>query len=338
MRLSENTGREFAKVIDSAQKIVLISHRNPDGDTIGAALAMYEMLLTRGKEPTFFCVDPLPEDFHFLPNSEFVLHKLDQNAYDLAIMMDAAAHYMSGIFESHPDLFFGKYPLVNIDHHMSNEGYGKWNLVDSESASTTIVLTHLFNFLGWKITPKIATCLMTGLYTDTGSLKHSNADAEVHRIAGELLRSGARLKDIVKYIFRTTKVSTLRLWGRVMKRITQTSDHITLSYVSEEDFSETEAKKSDLSGVVDYLNAVPDARFSLLLTETEGKVKGSLRTLREDVDLTEIAGKFGGGGHKKASGFTVTGKLRLQTRFVIESDEKKFEDSLLLEGVTPHSN
>ncbi len=330
MRIPEETIRNAAREIERAERIVLISHKNPDGDTTGAALAFYELLTLMGKSPVFYCIDPLPESFMFLPNSDMLVREFDENEFDLAIMFDVAAEHLSGIDKLKPDLFYGKYPLINIDHHPSNEGFGRWNLIDTESASVTLLLTHFFNFLGWRITPKMATCLLTGIYTDTGSLKHSNTNAEVHRVASQLLRSGARLKEIVKYIFKNTKVETLRLWGRVMKRISQTPDLITVSYVNDDDFRETETTPSDLTGAIDYLNAVPDAKFSLLLTEMNGKVKGSLRTMREDVDLTEIAGRVGGGGHKKASGFSMQGKVKMETRFTIESEGERFEDSLFV--------
>ncbi len=319
---------QAGKAITNAKNILIITHRNPDGDAIGSALGMYEMLGKLKKKPTFFCIDQIPESFYFLPNSEEVVHEFDPGNFDLAIMLDCGADYMAGIKETHGEIYGGTYPLINIDHHPSNDHFGKWNLVDTESASTTQILTNLFDELKWKITPRIATCLMTGLYTDTGSLKHSNATADVHRIASQLMKKGARLKDIIGYVFKNNSVDVLRLWGRVMKRITQTPENITISTVSDRDFTETNTSKPDLTGVVDYLNAVPDAKFSLLLTEINGQVKGSLRTLRDDVDLTEIAGRLGGGGHKKASGFTIPGKLELQTRFKIVGEEKEFEDSV----------
>ena len=330
MRLPQNTVQEAGKAIQKAERIVLITHKNPDGDAVGSALAMYEILQNMEKKATVFCVDPWPESFYFLPNNEELVHEFQQQNFDLGIILDCGATYMSDIHETHADIFYGKYPLINIDHHPSNDDFGTWNLVDTEAASTTEILTDMFQALGWRITPKIATCLMTGLYTDTGSLRHSNANAKVHRIAGKLLESGARLKDIVRYVFKNTKVERLRLWGRVMKRISQTPERITISTVSDEDFEQTETERSDLEGVVDYLNAVPGAKFSMLLTEIDGKVKGSLRTMREDVDLTEVAGKLGGGGHKKASGFTFSGKLKLATRFTIVGEEgEEIEDRVL---------
>lgn len=328
MRVSRQTAQEIGTAIEKAHNIVLITHKNPDGDAAGSALAFYEMLRKREKKVTVFCVDPWPESFYFLPNNEEVVHEFSVQDFDLGIILDCGADYMSQIHESHAQMFGGNYPLINIDHHPSNDGFGKWNLIDTEAASTTEILTRMFEFLDWKITPKIATCLMTGLYTDTGSLKHSNATAEVHRVAAKLLRCGARLHDIIRYVFKNTKPEVLRLWGRILHRISQTAEGITLSYVTDQDFRETGTTKADTTGVIDYLNAVPDAKFSLLLSQVGEQVKGSMRTLQEDVDLNEIAGKLGGGGHKKAAGFTLAGKLQMETRFRIVGEDAKYGDEI----------
>jgi phosphoesterase RecJ-like protein len=137
------------------------------------------------------------------------------------------------------------------------------------------------------------------------------------RIAGRLLAKGANLGSISKEIFNTTKVSTMRLWGRVLRNITKTADGVTMSVVTKKDFSDTGADYSEMSGVVDYVNSVPNSEYSVILTEREGKVKGSLRTLREEVDVAEIAAGYGGGGHTKAAGFTIPGQLQKEIRYKV---------------------
>lgn len=308
---------DLKKSIDEAGRILLISHKKPDGDTAGSAIAMAEMLERMGKEPVLFCVDELPDSFHFLQKSGEYIHDFRLEDFDMAMVFDAGGYTMAGIHETHPDIFGGNFPLVNIDHHISNEQFGKWNIVDTESASTTIVIAKIFRSFGWKLSPKVATPLLMGLYTDTGSFMHANSTPDAYREAARILAAGADLKKIIQYVFRTKTVDTLRLWGRVLSRISQDSDGVTISYVRDRDFEETKGKIDSLTGVVDYLNAVPKAKFSLLFTEHRGSVKGSLRTLLDDIDLTEIAGRFGGGGHKKASGFTIPGKLQLETRWKI---------------------
>ena len=184
-----------------------------------------------------------------------------------------------------------------------------------------MVMYKLLRFWNVKMTPDIATALMVGIYTDTGSFMHSNTTDEVYTIAGKLLSSGANMRKIVKSIFKTTPISTMRLWGKVLSRVRQNDRKITVSYVTQQDFEEVGAKPEDLTGVVDYINSVPDSYFSLLLTEFARKIKGSLRTLRDDINLSTIAEIFGGGGHAKASGFTIPGKLVRTERLAIQASE-----------------
>ncbi len=305
------------KVILEAKSILLITHKNPDGDTMGSGLAFYDLFLKIGKKAKVFCVDQFPEDFYFLPNFENVIHDIDLKDFDLAISVDCAADYMTGITDKFPDLFNKNFPLVNIDHHPSNKNFGTWNLVDTKAASTTLILTEMFQFLSIPVTYKMATCLMCGLYTDTGSFQHSNADSRALRGAAFLAKCGAAIDKISKNIFRTRKLEVLKLWGRVLSRIYQNEDKITISNVMENDLTDTNTNASDLSGVIDYINSVPNSKFSLLLSENKGKVKASFRTMREDVDVAKIAGSFGGGGHRKAAGFTVPGKLQKDVKWRI---------------------
>ena len=264
-----------------------------------------------------YCTDPPPEDMFFLPNSESIIHNFSIDDFDLVISVDCGADYMTALTDIYPQLFGGKFPLINVDHHPSNDNFGKWNLVDTSSASTTQILTELFQFLDIEISYKMATALLTGIYTDTGSFQHSNTTPRELKNAAFLQKKGASIHKITKNIFHTNKISTLKLWGRVLDRAYKDEEGITISHVSDLDFIETGADISDLSGVINYLNSVPDAKFSMLLTEKDGKVKGSFRTMRDDVDLAKIASSFGGGGHVKAAGFTMPGKLKKEVRWKI---------------------
>jgi phosphoesterase RecJ-like protein len=309
-------GEKVGQVIQNNQKILIICHKNPDGDTMGSALALYDHLTQLGKKVDLFCTDPFPEDFYFLPHFEKLKRGFDLADYDLAFTLDCGAHYMTGIHEQLPELFYSQFPLVNIDHHASNDNFGRWNLVDTDASSTTLILAELFQQLGIKISYKMATALLCGIFTDTGSFQHANTDPRSLRAASLLLRKGANLALISQKIFKTYQLSVLRLWGLILARVYQ-EDGVTISYVKDNDFQETNTTPADLSGVVDFLNSVPGSRYSILLTENDGKVKGSFRTLENDIDVAKIASQFGGGGHKKAAGFTVPGRLKQETRWKI---------------------
>ena len=183
--------------------------------------------------------------------------------------------------------------------------------------STTMVIYQMLTNLNMPIDRNSATALLTGIYTDTGSFVHSNTNSEALRMAARLLAKGANLRGISKDIFNTTKISTMRLWGRVLKNTYQTPTGVTMSVVTQKDFEDCGATYDEMTGVVDYVNSVPNSAYSVILTEKQGAVKGSLRTLNEDVDVSAIASNYGGGGHTKAAGFTVKGKLEKEVRWIV---------------------
>ncbi len=318
-------------LVKNAKNIVLISHQRPDGDTSGSAMALAHVLEKFGKTVTLFDTDPLPSEFHFTEKALEYTAVFEPLKYDLAICLDGGTYKMFGLHEEYPELFnqktekpkiIKKIPLINIDHHVSNEMYGDVNFVIGTVASTTIMVSKILRALQWEISAEMATCLQMGLYTDTGSLLHSNATAETFAESSFLLKKGSDLKAISKNIFQTKSLEKLKLWGRILSRISQNKEGVASSFVTHFDFQQTRANLDDLTGVVDYLNAVPESLYSILLTERkDGKVKGSMRTLRDDIDLTKISKTFDGGGHKKASGFAIKGKLKTDCEWRIENEE-----------------
>ena len=309
--------QQIAKAIEQAKSIAIISHRNPDGDTTGAGLGLRDVLKRQGRFVQNVCIDPIPSSFRFLPDVTQYTQDFNPKEFDLTIAVDAAARHQTGLNELKPELFTGKFPFANIDHHISNELFGTMNLVESDACSTTAVLWKFCDRMDWQISPQAATCLLNGLMTDTGSLQHSNATPEALRIAAKLLAAGADLAAITKFVFRTTSIPTLRLWGRILERIEKNSQQIVSSIVYDRDFAVTGANPKDASGAIDFLNMVPDARYAMLLSERDGKVKGSLRTSLDEVNVSDIAAQFGGGGHVKAAGFSVPGQLQVERRFRI---------------------
>ncbi|QQR82939.1 bifunctional oligoribonuclease/PAP phosphatase NrnA [Candidatus Peregrinibacteria bacterium] len=291
--------QKIGNLIEASQRILIISHRSPDGDTVGSALALYHILKGQGKSPELYCIDGMPSEFNFLPNiREYKQTELTLD-YDAYISVDVGATHLTGLHESHPELFNKSLPLINIDHHYSNDYFGQYNVVMPTVASATMVVYYMAEMLNYTIDRVAATALLTGIYTDTGSFMHSNTSAEVLRVAAKLLSKGADRHSISKEIFNTTKISTMHLWGRVLKNTHQTPDGVTMSVITKKDFEETGADYSEMTGAVDYVNSVPNSKYSVILTERDGKVKGSLRTLQDDVNVAEIASKYGGAATSK---------------------------------------
>ncbi|MBU1152119.1 bifunctional oligoribonuclease/PAP phosphatase NrnA [Patescibacteria group bacterium] len=310
------------KTLMKAGKILILSHRKPDGDTLGSALALKIYLNKLGKLVTLACIDKPAKVFSFLPFIEDFVTDFDLNDFDLVIVVDAGASYMTGFQNKYQDIFSSGIFVINIDHHASNDNYGTLNIVDADAASTTLILYRYFKSFGINIDNNMAQCLIAGLYGDTGSFMHSNTDGEVYKACGDLLDRGADVGCIARELFKTRSVKALRLWGKVLEKSFLSPSGVVMSVIKEEDFRKDDLSPEELTGVIDYLSMVPDTRYAALISEDrQGNVKGSFRTRVEDVDLERIAKVFGGGGHKKASGFVVPGKLIEEVRYNISTDD-----------------
>ena len=324
LMINVHDAEKAAATFATAKRILCICHKNPDGDAIGSVLGIGMLLEQQypSVRVSMHCTDPAPETFHFLPSAQRLQGPPEVQDGDVAVIVDSAEPKLTDLHESHPMLFDKSMPVVVLDHHPSNSLFGTVNIVVPSAASTCEIIVELADILHWTIPNDIATCLLTGVYTDTGGLLHSNTSAAVYRTVARLLRAGARQQLIVSAVFRTAKLSTLKLWGRVLEKISISEEGGAISAVTEGDFRATGADYSELTGAIDYVNAVPGMRFSMVLSERDGKVKGSIRTLRDDVDVNEMAGRLSGGGHKRAAGFALPGKLKPEVRWKVVEEGK----------------
>ena len=309
---------ETMRLIEKSSKILLICHKSPDGDTLGSACAFFIALRNMQKDAQMACIDPVSKRFKFLPEVGRIIKDFNYKEYDLMIVLDAGASYMTKYHEKYPDIFSGEVPVINIDHHASNDNFGTCNIVDELSASATVILYKFFTFFDIKITPDMATSLLTGIYNDTGSFMHSNTNLELFEISARLMEYGAKVPMIARNLFRSTPIATLKLWGRALENARINEDGVTVSVVTMKDVEDCGANPGDVSGVVDLINVVPGSKYACVLNEdSNGNVKGSFRTQREDVDVAELASNFGGGGHKKAAGFTMQGRIHQELHWKI---------------------
>lgn len=311
-------------LLRKGKRILCVCHHAPDGDALGALLGMGLLLERHLPEIpcALFCIDVIPEVFRFLPAVHRVQSSLVLQSGDVLLFLDCAEPKLTGYHASHPEIFLPEAPSIVIDHHVSNPGFGSVNIIVPQASSTCELIVHLAAQWSWTIDAESATCLLMGIATDTGGFLHSNTTARVYRIAAELLRRGARHQRIVSAMFRTAKMSTLKLWGRVLEKITVSTEGGAISAVTEGDFRATGAEYSELSGAIDYVNAIPGMRFSLILSERGGNVKGSLRTLCDDVDVNVMAGRLHGGGHQRAAGFALQGRLQPEIRWKVVPERR----------------
>lgn len=280
--------------------IVTLDLTNTDIDKLG-----YKKNIEKNKINIIFT----PKSGNFSP--EDISFSYGKNKFDLIFVLDAPDFDRLGaIYDENTDLFY-ETPVVNIDHHPGNDHFGKINWVDITATSTSEILVSLIESLSREqplIDADIATCLLTGITTDTASFQNTNTTPKSLTVAAQLVAAGARQQEIIQKIYKTKSLSTLKLWGMILSRIVKTPENFVYSYVEAKDFLATNANESQTQGVIDeLLKTVPGIDFALLLSEKGGGVHGSFRSTKKDVNVSKIAGFFGGGGHEQAAAFQIVG-------------------------------
>lgn len=251
-------------------------------------------------------------------NGEFHGHDISFSKgagdFDLIITVDTGDLVQLGTLYEQNKAMFKQVPVLNVDHHASNGKFGTYNFLDYSVAATTQMITPLILELEKEhgetlIDEDVATLLLVGIITDTGSFQHSNTTPEAFEVAADLLERGARQQEIIKHVFKTKSLATLKLWGRVLSKI-QSEGPLVYSTISLMDLEDTGAVSDDSDGIIDELMSnAPGAEVVLLLKEKEkGFVTGSLRAPGKNADVSAIAQSLGGGGHIKAAGFRIRDK------------------------------
>ncbi|MFA5069774.1 MAG: DHH family phosphoesterase [Patescibacteria group bacterium] len=320
MPVMKEFNQPFAKLneyILASQNILLTTHEKPDGDAIGALLALAYYFSDLGKKYHCFSETRVIDPFYFLPGIEKVSQSIpDLKGFDLIIFLDAGDVKRTGIKDYLPQIEREKTKIVNIDHHLTTSlkagHFFDLNIVDLEVSSTAEIIYNFFDFLNIPINKEKATNLLTGLLTDTGCFSNLGTTVSSFAIAAKLLNKGANIKKICDHTLKNKNIVSLKLWGRVLAGLEKNEKTgVVTSVITLKDVEECGADEESTEGISNFLNFLSEARFTLLLKEEKnGQVRGSLRTTREDVDVSRIAARFGGGGHKKAAGFSVKGRLR----------------------------
>jgi bifunctional oligoribonuclease and PAP phosphatase NrnA len=296
-------------VIRESQNILLVAHSSPDGDTVGSCLAFKEYLKTLNKNVSVICFDPFPAFLSFLFNESFKLpSEININHYELVIACDSVERGFKQINNSIKE----NQVITLLDHHPDIKIAGDINIIDAGYSSVCEIAYDYFSFNKIEITREMAKCMMLGILSDTGIFQHSNTTPRMLGIASDLMKKGAPIAKIVKAAFSSKNICTLRLWGRAFEKAKINSETgMIVSVLTKSDIEECQATTEDIAQVSSILNTVPGTKFALILSERDdGIIKGSLRSEEyKGIDVSRIAARFGGGGHKLASGFEVSGKI-----------------------------
>lgn len=300
---------EAAEAIEAAQRIVMACHVNPDGDALGSMLGLAHALSSLGKSLTLLSQDGVPEKYGFLPGVDLVRRTSDFPNFDLALVLDSGD--LSRIGDHIRPIIGGARRVVDIDHHAVAGAFGDIRVLDHRAASTSEIVYALIAAMGIPLTPAIATCLFTGVITDTGSFRFQNVTPNTFRVAALLLEGGAPPAYVSENVFENRNFAATRLLGSALASLSQTVDgKIIWAHITTDDFAAAGATDEETEGVVTYVRGVRGANVGILFREIaavdgeETKIRVSLRS-RENVNVAMIAQKFGGGGHRMASGCTL---------------------------------
>ena len=297
-----------AAQLRSRDRFLLTAHEGPDGDALGSLLGMHHLLTQLGKDSVMFMAAkefPLPIEYRFLPLEE-VFHEPPADVADRTVVfLDC------GNIDRMPLDFLsaGGNEVINIDHHHDNTRFGDLNLVDVEASCTAEIVYELAVLLGATITREMAAALYVGLVTDTGKFMYENTDARTHRIAADLIEAGVDVDDTYRRLYEHVPLEKLRLVARALGGIQRhCNDLLVLTYITAADYEATGAGEEMTEGIVDHLRSVEGAKVAAAIRDLgdRGRAarKVSLRSSEGDVDVSAIARKHGGGGHKRAAGFS----------------------------------
>jgi phosphoesterase RecJ-like protein len=313
---------EIIKLIAEAGSIAIFPHVNADGDAVGSSLALALALKNAGKHVVVYIEEDIPTTFRFLPGLE--LAKPFDKAFDVMDINIALDTGDVGRLGLRAEGFFNAPCTVNIDHHVTNTNYGHMNFVNSSSASTSEIVFTLIKQLELDIDKSIATCLYTGVVTDTGGFQYQNTSAETHRIAAELLSTGINVGELSQRIFDNTTYQKLKLTQKAIELLELHQDSkLSVVALSMEDIRSVGASDEDCDGIVNIGRSIEGVEVSVLLKEKEiNVIRVNLRS-KTCVNVSEIAAQFGGGGHIRAAGCTVNGSLADAKAMIINAVKDK---------------
>ncbi len=303
-----------ARLIRSAHSPLLVCHVAPDGDAIGSLSGLGRALRQMKLEPTTACSDPIPSRFRYIPGAGDIVRNA-KFSFDLVISLDCSDLERLGHFVHMPA--FDSAPLLNIDHHLTNLHFGTVDLVDAEASSTAEVVLRLLDHMGVSLDTELATCLLTGIVTDTRGFRTSNVTIQVMEATLRLMKAGASLPGITRCGLDRRPTAAIQLWGTALANLQSAGRVIWTSITPEMRRAAGYSGNGD-AGLVSFLISAEDADVAAVFVEREdGRIEIGLRAL-PGFDVGHVALVLGGGGHALAAGCTLPGPMeKAQARVLV---------------------
>jgi phosphoesterase RecJ-like protein len=314
---------ELNNIIKSSKNILIISHVNPDGDTLGSMCGLYSAILKNFKKKCeMLAISKIPEVYLYLPNINKVkqLEDMDKSReYDLVINVDVAS--IDRVCDA--QILFDKAKFrVNIDHHKTNKGYADLNIINPDASSTGEVLFNTFSQIGWEINSDTAICLYTAILTDTGSFRFDNTKPKTFESASKLVEFGANPCEIYKKVYESDSKTLVMFQAHcISKAKFLDNEKIAYTTVYRKDMEKFSATEECMEGLTEKLRAIVTTRIAFVAKEMKsGGTKISMRSKLADV--AQICEVFGGGGHKFAAGCTIKAPVEEAAKWILEEIKK----------------
>jgi len=303
---------EVLKHIGQRDRFLLTSHARPDGDAVGSALAFGQILRLMGKEAEVVLHDGVPRIYQRLPFADKVVTAERVNGrYEAAIILECDSIQRTRL-EGLDNRF-----LISIDHHLSGRPFAHVNWIDPQAVATAEMVFRLTKEAGIRISPEIATCLYTALLTDTGSFMFEGTNADTFTLARELAQAGADPARCARNVYFAHSTAKMRLLGAALSNLHR-EGHLAWIWVTREQMEHAGAKEEDCEGLVNYSLSIQDVEVAVFFRELpDGRFRVSLRS-KGQLNVAAVAERFGGGGHKCASGCSLDGPLSIAVARVIE--------------------
>ena len=309
-----------AEVLRSHDRFIVTTHENPDGDALGSLLAMTFALRELGKDADMYLFGevPIPNEYEFMDFAGIMRGPNPDSSGQVVVALDCANERRLG---PETALLEKAQLVVDIDHHHDNSRFGKVNLIVGHASSTGEILADVFQELGVSLTPAIAEALYIAVVTDTGRFQYANTTAKALRLAAELVEAGADVHRVFQGVYESVQFAKLKLLARALERANvYEGGRIVVSYLLRTDFAEVGAAEPYSEGIIDFLRAVEGADMAVLIREPprqDGPSRRvSLRASIDELDVSAIARKSGGGGHRQAAGFSSEDSIEDITDFV----------------------
>jgi phosphoesterase RecJ-like protein len=295
----ETEFKRLEELIAGSQTFFLAGHLNPDADTIGSMLAIASVLKRLGKTVRLFSQDPVPDNLRFLPHVKSIRSRLPKVKFDAAILLECSVPSRGGALEP---VLKRSAKVVNIDHHKTSEFYGDINIVEPHSSSTAEIVYRLFYNMNVIVSRREATCLYTGMVTDTGRFHYPATSPRTLEIASRLLETGFKFSRINDLLYSTKAAESLKVLGRALESMEfKAGGKVSVLTLKLGDFTDFGARSEHAENVINYGMMPPGAKIAVMFREESGRISVTFRS-RGHFDVSLVAKSFGGGGHRNASG------------------------------------